>query len=173
MSALLSGALYLATGLQISNQGLQDLKRHEGYRETPYLDQAGVLTVCYGSTGSIHPARTYSAAECSARLESDLASHSRPVGQLVAVPLTQGQYDVLVDFVYQFGETKFKHSTLLRKLNAWDCRGAAAELPKWSKVRVQENGKEVLKTSRGVAKRRAENKAIFEAGCDVWEKYGL
>lgn len=165
MSALLSGALYLASGLQLSDSGLRELKRHEGYRETPYYDQAGVLTVCYGSTRSVHPARKYSSQECTERLKEDVDKHTEPVGRLVAVPLTQGQYDALGDFVYQFGETRFKGSTLLKKLNSWDCWGAAEEFRRWVNVGGKPN--------RGVQKRREDNIKVFHEGCVVWDRYGL
>jgi lysozyme len=43
------------------------------------------------------------------------------------VPLQQGQYDAIADFIYNEGVAHFAGSTLLQKLNAGDYAGAAGE----------------------------------------------
>lgn len=165
VSALMAGAVYLAPQMQMSPRGLDDLKKHEGLSLTPYRDQAGVLTVCYGDTKDVHPHRKYTMAECNTRLKDAVEAHTAPIGKYVAVPLTQGQYDALGDFVYQFGEARFRDSTLLKRLNRWDCWGATEAFMDWVNVGGQPN--------RGVVKRRVHNVRLFAQGCAVWEKYGL
>jgi lysozyme len=59
------------------------------------------------------------------------------VNNLVNVPLTQGQFDALVDFVYNLGVGNFESSTLLRDLNAGDMDAAANEFDKWDHVSGQ------------------------------------
>jgi len=56
------------------------------------------------------------------------------VQKYVKVPLSQVQVDALVSFVYNVGEDAFKTSTLLRKLNNKDYRGAAEEFLKWTRA---------------------------------------
>lgn len=164
-SALLAGAVYLAPHMQMSQRGLDDLKKHEGLSLVPYKDQAGVLTVCYGDTKDVHPHRVYSMKECNTRLKEAVEAHTAPIGKYVAVPLTQGQYDALGDFIYQFGEAKFRDSTLLKRLNRWDCWGATEAFMDWVNVNGAPN--------RGVAVRRIHNVRLFAQGCAVWEQYGL
>jgi lysozyme len=54
-----------------------------------------------------------------------------------ALPCTQGQFDALVDFVFNLGASQFLHSTLLRKHKAGDYSGAAKEFGRW----VHDNGR--------------------------------
>jgi len=76
------------------------------------------------------------------------------VVDLVKVPLTENQASALIVFAYNVGIFALKRSTLLRKLNAKDYAGAAAQFGVWNKS----NGK-VLK---GLIRRRAAERALFE-----------
>ena len=83
----------------------------------------------------------------------DVASSVSAVNRLVTVPLTQNQFDSLVDFVYNLGEGSFAKSTLLRKLNNKDYIGASEEFQKW----VFDNGK----VQPGLVSRRYREKQLF------------
>ncbi|MDU2883127.1 MAG: lysozyme, partial [Enterobacter sp.] len=61
----------------------------------------------------------------------------------------------LVDFAYNLGVKALEGSTLLKKLNAGDYAGAAAEFPKWNKA-----GGKVLP---GLVKRREAERTLFLA----------
>ena len=74
----------------------------------------------------------------------------------IKVKVSQNQFDALASFVYNVGETAFKDSTLLRKLNAGDFQGAGAQFDVW----VNAGGKKV----QGLVNRRAKEKALFLAG---------
>jgi lysozyme len=76
------------------------------------------------------------------------------VKRLVKVPLAQGQFDALVSFSFNVGLGALGSSTLLRKLNAGDYRGAAAEFPRWNKA----GGK----VYEGLTRRRAAERSLFE-----------
>jgi hypothetical protein len=52
---------------------------------------------------------------------------------MVKQPLTQNQFDVLVDFAYNAGVGALKSSTLLKKVNAAQFDAVPAELMKWTK----------------------------------------
>lgn len=148
VALLLAGGMTMAPQLQVSTQGVEAVKRYEGLETKAYRDAVGVLTVCYGETKNVNPLRRYTEAECTAKLRSSLGEHSEAVSRWVTVPLTQTQFDALSSFVYNVGETAFRKSTLLRKLNNLDCWGAAAEYSKW----VNAGGKKlkglVLRRSR-------------------------
>ena len=100
-------------------------------------------------------------AECEERLLEDATYAGRGVAKGVKVKLTQGQYDALVSFVFNVGETKFYSSTLLRKINAGDCLGAAAEFDRW----VYAKGKRLP----GLVSRRADERKQWEEGCYLWQ----
>lgn len=100
-------------------------------------------------------------AEADGNFEVDLAAFERDVNRLVTVQITQGMFDALVSFAYNVGsdideDTKAEglgDSTLLRKLNAGDYRGAAEEFLKWNKA----NGA----VMNGLTRRRKGERLMF------------
>lgn len=76
---------------------------------------------------------------------------------LIRVPVNQGMYDALVSFVFNIGALKFKHSTLLNRLNQGAYELAADEFPKWKYGTV--NGKKQVLP--GLVSRRAEERDLF------------
>lgn len=77
-----------------------------------------------------------------------------PIESKVKVKLNNNQLCALVSFIYNVGSGNFGSSTLLKKLNAGDYEGSAAQFDVWNKS----NGK-VLP---GLVKRRAEERKLFE-----------
>jgi lysozyme len=69
--------------------------------------------------------------QAEAWLLEDIALCEQDVNTHVEVPLTQGEFDALVDFAFNLGCGSLNGSTLLRLLNAGDFHGAAAEFEKW------------------------------------------
>jgi lysozyme len=144
--------------MQISYVGINALKEHEGFRAKAYKDTAGVWTIGYG-TIKIDGRPVEEGMECTQEqatqwLYADLAWAQTAVNQMVRVPLHQNQFDALVSFVYNEGETQFSKSTLLRKLNLQDFIGAAKEFDKW----VISGGK----VTKGLVSRRAVERSMFE-----------
>jgi len=60
-------------------------------------------------------------------LAKDVGSAAACVNNVVAVQLSQEEFDALVDFVFNLGAGSFEGSTLLRDLNAADFASAAAQ----------------------------------------------
>jgi len=87
-------------------------------------------------------------------LHADAGCAADAVARAAVVPLTQGQFDALVSFTFNLGAPALEGSSLLRKLNAGDVVGAAAEFPKWCHA-----GNAVLP---GLVTRRARERALFE-----------
>lgn len=151
---------WLASALVVSAAGTAAIMHDEGVVKKVYLDPVGIPTVCVGHTSTVSKAdvgKVYTDAQCAELLRSDTRVAQAAVGRLVKVPVTQGQYDALVSFTFNVGEANFKNSTLLRKLNAGDCHGAAAEFPRWNRARGV-----VLP---GLVTRRANERARFEVDC--------
>lgn len=145
--------------LAISAAGLTLVKHHEGKVLAGYKDPVGIVTACYGHTATAKLGKKYTVAECEALLKQDVAVTEAAIKRLVKVPITQDQYDALVSFVFNVGPTAFAKSTLLRKLNAGDCWGAANELPRWDKA----GGK----TLPGLTRRRNDERISFIKACHV------
>lgn len=104
----------------------------EGVEYKPYRDVVGVLTVCYGHTGSdIIPDKIYTKAECHQLLEEDLAIVQRGVDPLIKPALPESTKAALYSFTYNVGVGAFSRSTLLKKLNAGQITGACEELRRW------------------------------------------
>jgi len=151
--------------LKLSDAGAKLIQHFEGCLEKQsdgryraYRCPANVLTIGWGTTneGSNHFDTTsrWTAAECHEAFLKDMASFEKSVRQLVKVPLEQHQFDALTSFTYNCGAGALKSSTLLRKVNAQDFKGAAAEFKKWNKA----NGK-VLP---GLTRRRESESLLFQ-----------
>lgn len=126
LAAAGAGALTLAITLLGGPDGL------EGRRYVPYLDVAGVLTVCDGHTGTdIVRNKTYNDRECDSLLRADLKPIQAVVDSLVTVPLSDYQRAALYSFAYNAGTDAFSRSSLLKKLNTGDRTGACNELRRW------------------------------------------
>jgi lysozyme len=118
--------------MNIDENGIQMIEGFEGLRLTAYQDARDIWTIGYGHTGpDVKPGLTITREEAQAFLEQDVAKAMWAINQAVKVPLTQGEFDALSDFVYNAGIGAFGTSTLLKKLNAGDYAGAAAEFDKW------------------------------------------
>lgn len=127
----------------------------EGVRTRPYKDPVGVLTVCYGHTGKDIQKREYTRAECAALLKKDVDRHAAAL-QCIKTPLNEYHQAAFVSFAYNVGAGAFCGSTLVKKANAGDMKGACAELSRWTKA----GGK----TISGLVNRRAAERAICEKG---------
>lgn len=134
--------------MQLSAAGLALLKQSEGFESTEYLDVAGFRTIGYGHkllSGEHYP-NGITEAQASVILARDVAIAEGAVSRLVRTALTQGQFDALVDFVFNLGQGKLAQSTLLKDLNAQQYNAAAQQLLLWDHAGVREVS--ALKTRR-------------------------
>ena len=146
--------------MNVSEKCLALIREFEGFRSKPYLCPAGVPPIGYGSTSYEDGTpvtlkdEPIDQARANAIMRTTLAREYEPaVQRYVKVPLTQGQYDALVDFAYNAGAKNLLQSTLLKKLNAKNYAGASKEFEKW----VYGGGK-VLP---GLVRRRKAEQALF------------
>lgn len=148
-----------ATGLVFSAAGIAALVSHEGSVPVVYLDPVGIPTACVGHTKTVTRADVGKDVShlCEQLLAEDTHEAQEAVREAVHAKITQAQFDALVSFTFNVGEGNLRKSTLLRKLNAGDCWGAAAEFPKW----VYARGVKL----RGLELRRADERRWFETGC--------
>ncbi|WES88792.1 lysozyme [Dickeya fangzhongdai] len=144
--------------MQISNNGIALIKEFEGCRLSAYQDSVGVWTIGYGWTQAVDGkpvcrGMQIDIATAERLLRCGVVQYEQAVNQLAKVRLTQNQFDALVSFAYNLGTRSLSTSTLLKKLNAGDVAGAAAEFLKWDRA-----GGKVLP---GLTRRRTAERELF------------
>jgi lysozyme len=117
------------------------LEIREGERLVAYRDSKGVWTIGVGHTaaaGAPIPAAgvTLTQAQADALFSHDLAKYEATVRDCVTVPLEDHEFDALVSLCYNIGQFGVAHSTVVRKLNAGDRKGAADAFSMWEKDKV-------------------------------------
>lgn len=106
-------------------------EQFEGLSLTAYQDSAGVWTIGYGHTAGVTPDMTCTQAQAEAWLLADIQWACSVVSSEVKAPLTQNEFNALVDFVFNEGSGHFASSTLLADLNAGNYAAAAAQFEAW------------------------------------------
>ncbi|KIN13914.1 lysozyme [Halomonas sp. KHS3] len=144
-----AGALSIATAV---------VSYYEGYQPTAYRDPVGVPTICFGHTATARMGQTLSQERCTQLLQADLGHAFSALDRRAQVNLPPPTRAALASFVYNVGEGAFARSTLLRKLNAGDLRGACHELSRW----VYAGGRKL----NGLVKRRATERELCLKGID-------
>lgn len=140
-----SGAVALAVPL---------VMHFEGYVPWVHRDPIGRLAACYGHDDqTMTLGKRFTAAECQAMLDEDLLKHAAAL-DCVKAPTTEGQKAAFLSFAFNVGNGNFCKSTLVRKANAGDMRGACAELSRWTYAGGQE--------LPGLVRRRAAERAMCE-----------
>lgn len=151
----------------IPQAAVELVKRFEGCSLRPYHDSAGYPTIGYGHLlsdqkwAALDQWDSITYAEAEGLLVGDMAAAAAAVERLVKVQLSDNQFAALISFAFNCGADEdadtlaegLGDSTLLKKLNAGDYQGAAAEFSKW----VRAGGKIVP----GLVRRRAAEYALF------------
>ena len=155
----LNDVLGIATDeMHVSPSGVDLICNFEGLRLKAYDDGVGVWTIGFGTTKYPNGIRVKKGDTCTldqakSYMQNDLKSFEQTVNNTVKVPLNQDQFDALVSLAYNIGTNAFSKSTLVKKLNANDIRGAADQFDVW----VNAGGKRM----QGLVNRRAREKALF------------
>lgn len=148
--------------MEASSACLNLIRVSEGLSLTPYQDAASYWTVGYGhKMNELDPVMGITYQDAERLLLEDVVKAEKAVNELTfEVSLTQGQFDALVDFVYNLGATALAESTLLKRLKAGDLSGAAGEFLRW--VHADVGGKVV--ELDGLMKRRLAERSLFLSG---------
>ncbi|MEL6494093.1 MAG: lysozyme [Cyanobacteria bacterium J06623_7] len=139
--------------MKISAKGVALIKRWEGCRLTAYQCSAHVWTIGYGHTQGVKRGDKITRRQAERLFLTDIPVYEQIIHQHVTVELNQNQFDALVSFVYNVGETAFKNSTLLKLLNQSKYDKAAKQLFRW----VRAGGRRI----EGLANRRNEEYQLF------------
>ncbi len=125
--------------MKMSQAGIDALvKKFEGCKLSSYRCPANVCTIGFGHTSAagapeVTDGMTITQKQADIILAADLVRYEQAVTGLLQQPVTQHQFDVLVDFAYNAGIGNLKSSTLLKKVNAAEFDAVPAELMKWTK----------------------------------------
>ena len=152
--------------MNLSENGLKELKASEAFRAKPYQDSAGVWTIGYGSTyypdgkkvaKTDAPLTELQASDLLLEVfNKDFAGH-------IPDNVNQNQYDALASFIYNIGTKGFNMSTLKKKVLANPNDPTIKDqFLRWDKATIK--GKKV--TLAGLTKRRKREVKLYFMGVE-------
>ena len=119
----------------ITDQGLDLIKRFEGFSPTIYICPGGWPTIGYGHVVRKHERDRFEAGinedAGATLLRHDVGVSESAVLRLIQVPLDEGQFDALVSFTFNLGAGALQRSTLRRKVNREEHGAVPAEFRRW------------------------------------------
>jgi lysozyme len=126
--------------MQLSDNGKSFIKSWERFEPVAYQDQGDIWTAGFGHTGDdVTSGTTCTLDEADAWFDADTASAVNEVNETILAPVSQNQFDALVSFTYNVGDTAEAKSTLAKLVNAQDYARAAMQFPLWDHVGKQVN----------------------------------
>lgn len=158
----------MMANMQVGRAGKLLFQAWEGLELNEYIDSGGAPTIGVGHlmsrsermSGKIiikGKAVVYrnglTTDQCWDLLDQDLDSAENTVNNAVKIGLNQNQFDALVSFVFNIGETAFRTSTLLKVLNAGNFDQVPTQLRRW----IRDNGKVV----KGLINRREKEITLW------------
>jgi lysozyme len=150
--------------LDISERGVNLIKRFEGCSLVPYKDSAGKWTVGWGhlikDNEKENLMKGVTQAQADSLLNDDINIVAvRPLKSQVKVPLYLYEFDSLTSFTFNIGPGNFSESTLKTRLSEHRYHDASLEIPRWNK------SNQVF--DHGVFKRRMAEMLIFRNSSDI------
>lgn len=141
--------------MKTSNEGIDLIKRFEGYSSTPYKCQAGKPTIGYGSTRYLS-GRAVSLGDMPINrdhahelLKNDIVWAEKKVNDSIKIELKQNEFDALVSHTYNTGGS----DTLFQMINSGDIEYSEW----WLNTYITAKGH----TSNGLKNRRGEELEYF------------
>ncbi len=130
----------------------------EGLRTQAYRDVVGIPTVCFGETRGVKMGDRYTVAQCKEMLGSRLVEFETAMRRCLVAPdrIPDKPYVAMLSLSYNIGSSAFCKSTVARKANAGDLRGACDAFLAWNKA-----GGRVV---QGLVNRRIEERKMCLEG---------
>lgn len=147
--------------MQTSAAGREAIMKHEGVKLNAYPDPAtggAPWTIGVGHTSAAGAPKVVKGMKITLRdaediLSRDLKVFESAVNKAVKVPINQNEFDALVSLAFNIGASSFSKSTLVKRLNAGDRKGAADQFLVWNKA--------AGKVMKGLTNRRQSERALF------------
>jgi lysozyme len=140
--------------MNISEEGINLIKKFEGCKLEAYQDAVGVWTIGYGHTKNVHEGQVIKQKEAESMLVHELLEYCHHVEKALEVELTQNQFDALVSWTYNLGPTNLNRSTMLKVVNANNMSEVPTQIKRWNKA-----GGKILD---GLVRRRKAEALMFE-----------
>ncbi|WP_418114386.1 lysozyme [Vibrio scophthalmi] len=158
--------------LKTSPKGLAHIANMEGCRLKPYQCSADKWTNGLGNTDSVMPNSVITIEQASDDFIKNVAKAERVVNRTITQTPTQGEYDMMVSFVFNTGAGNFNRSTLLKQFNTELNTQACNQYARWVYVngkdcRIEENDCE------GIVNRREIEQNVCLYGWDSPKTRGL
>lgn len=149
----------------LSSDGIDLLKEFEGFKDTAYLDSAGIWTLGYGfikwKKKPVTKGMTCTREEADDVLKEEVQSKAADLATLVTITLKQNQIDALLCFCYNVGSYAFATSTLRRVIN--DGKLVMEDhFTRWNKATDPVTKQKVV--VNGLTKRRKREYDLFMKG---------
>ena len=130
----------------------------EGVRTYAYRDIVGVPTVCFGETRGVKMGDRYTMEECRAMLGDGIVEFEAGIRKCLTRPdaVPDKAYVAFLSLSYNIGTGAFCKSTVARRTNAGDYRGACEAISLFNKA-----GGRVV---QGLVNRRQDERRICLSG---------
>ncbi len=131
---------------------------YEGLRLKSYPDVIGIWTVCYGETKGIKPGMKFTKAQCDNMFADRLEEFETGMRKCLIAPdsVPIKPYVAFLSLTYNIGQAGFCRSTVARRINSGDLRGACEALTLYNRA-----GGKVVK---GLVIRRASERKLCLEG---------
>lgn len=157
--ALLALVSNQAPELTTSHQGLAHILDAEQCRLAAYQCSAERWTIGAGHTQGVEQGDVITLSQAADFFIEDVKTAERVVAHHISQTPSQGEWDMMVSFVYNVGAGNFQHSTLLALFNQGQHAAACDEYLRW----VYVNGRNCHDDSAncaGIVTRRQTERAI-------------
>lgn len=155
--------------MQFSEEGEKNLMDMEGFVSEPTPDLAGHSTIGYGH--KIKVGEKFGKITKPQALDL-LRKDVKPIGELLnnylPIGLKQNQFDALVIFIFNIGQTGFLNSTVFKDIKEKKFEAATIPWRRWINISKYEKDKETGETKRilvpvkGLINRREREIELFE-----------
>ncbi len=159
VASVLAIVFTIDSELSVSENGLRHIANEEGCRLKAYQCSANVWTVGLGHTKGVTKNTQITKHQAAENFVKDVAAAERIVKKHITQTPSQGEYDMMVSFVYNLGAGNFASSTLLKLFNQGESIAACKQYPRWIYV----NGKSCLiveSNCPGIPKRRSKEQDV-------------
>lgn len=153
---------YKVSALAISMAALLSITQDEGYSSKPYKDINGKWTNGYGNA-TINPTRNVTKKQAIDDLKQNVSADAMQVAKCVKVPITQNQYDAFINLSYNIGYNAFCKSSIVKKVNAGDDKGACEAIMLYTYVGGKDC-KDPVNRCGGIVDRRIEERSLCLKG---------
>lgn len=125
-AALVAGAVAVAAPVTM---------KWEGVSLRVYKDRLayGIPTYCYGETEDADVNKTYTIDECAELLKKKLPRYTREIAMCISGEISATTLGAFTVTAYNIGSAGFCNSSMARRWNAGDKRGACEALLMWTK----------------------------------------